>query len=84
MYILSFTDFDMPEGHYRAIKHQLFRIQFPELDDALGYALQCRARRGVPWEIEGDDGTQLSRDEIRTILDVRGVELKRAGRPRIR
>lgn len=80
-YSLFYTDRPISERDYLANKSQYIRYVYNELDDAFGMAREIAKRGGVPWEIEGDDGTKLGREEISKTLRVRSREL--AGRPKI-
>jgi len=78
---LYYTDWDMSEPDYLACRSTLIKIIYNELDDALGRARQITETGGVPWEIEGEDGTKLRRHEITKIMRVRSREL--ADRPKV-
>jgi hypothetical protein len=82
-YSIYCTDGDCSEAQYRAAKPMLSPRIYQELDDALGWALRLRRIGGVSWEIEGSEGSHLSRAEIDAILRRRGLELMQAGRPRV-
>jgi hypothetical protein len=74
-YKLFLTDFDVPESQYRANKSRLQSFSYVKRDDALGMALRTKSYGGVPWEIEGDDGTAMSRSEIDDVILMRRAEL---------
>ena len=76
-YSLYYTDCDMSERDYLACKSTLIKIIYNKFDDALGRARQITEYGGIPWEIEGEDGTRLQRDEITKSMRVRSRELGR-------
>ena len=81
MYRLFYTDYVVLKTQYHANKPRLIPYAYNELDDALGQARQIKARGGVPWEIESEDGTSIGRYEIATLLRERAAEL--VGRPKV-
>ena len=66
---------------YLALKPGWMARVYNELDDALGFALKAIEARHTqqwpeePWEIEGDDGLQLDRQEILRQVQDRRAEL---------
>jgi hypothetical protein len=80
-YRLFFTDFEVPLAVYQAQKSRLITYTYNELDDALGMAKRIMSYGGVPWEIEQEDGTLISRAEIAKLLRERAPEL--VNRPKV-
>ena len=80
-YRLYYTDYEIAEADYRVRKPGFMAYRYNELDDALGKARQIKEHGGVPWEIEGDDGVILDRDQITRTLKARAREL--VGRPKV-
>ena len=75
MYSLLSTDVPASEAQFLAFKSSLMKMVYADLDNALRAARQVSAHGGIPWEIEGDDGTKLGRDGIAKILRDRRSDL---------
>jgi hypothetical protein len=70
------------QAEYAALKPGWMARAYEDRDDALGWALRVLDLGvEVPWEIEGDDGTRLSRDQIEALVRARRHDL--ADRPKV-
>jgi hypothetical protein len=60
------------EAEYRALKPHWMTRTRDSLNDTLWTAMQCNdAGPEVAWEIEGDDGSRLNRQEIADLVRLR-------------
>ena len=81
MYRLFYTETEITRAEYLSNKVTLVPRGYRDLEDALRAARQLRDTGPVPWEIQGDDGTELDRDKIVRILLERTADL--AGPPTV-
>lgn len=64
------------EAEYRAKKLLWMPIARESLHDVLWRAMRCHdLGEGIAWEIEGDDGTKLNRQQIAEMVRLRRSEL---------
>ncbi len=57
-----------PSAFHRSKKSQFLFKEFRSLDDAFGWARHVNTSGRVALQIDGDDGTSISRQEIATAL----------------
>jgi hypothetical protein len=68
---LYYTVNPVSTAQYQAGKSSFVPMVYDDRDDALRRARQITELGGTPWEIIGDDGTILDRDQIAETLRLR-------------